>query len=133
MIDIVTLENKFLDIASCLDLVHSLGLGISNQLWHYLLLNHTCEAFWLRMILNSVMIVLQCNTQIYMVILKSPVFHAHTKHILIQYHYVWELIEENVDLEYGSTYSKIVPTYSLRQLERSNLVVIFRNLALGLD
>ena len=37
-------------------------------------------------------------------IAKNPVFHAHTKHIEIHYHYVRELIDnEIVELEYCPT------------------------------
>ncbi|KAI5083977.1 hypothetical protein GOP47_0000146 [Adiantum capillus-veneris] len=39
-----------------------------------------------------------------MAIAKNPVFHACTKHIEVQYHYVRELIEDEiVELEYCPT------------------------------
>ena len=40
--------------------------------------------------------VLHCDNKSCMAIAESPVFHAQTKHIEIQYHYVCELIEDGV-------------------------------------
>ena len=39
---------------------------------------------------------LKCDNQSCMAIAKNPVFHAHKKHIEIQYHYVRELMEDGV-------------------------------------
>ncbi len=58
----------------------------------------SCEAVWLRRILGDMGVpqketkVLLCDNQSCMAIAKNPVFHARTKHIEIQYHYVRELI-----------------------------------------
>ena len=69
-----------------------------------------CEVVWLRRILMDVAVpirtatVLRCDNQSCMAIAKNPVFHARTKHIEIQYHYVRELInDEIVELEYCPT------------------------------
>ena len=62
----------------------------------------SCEAVWLRRIIwhmgvhQEDAIMLQCNNQSCMAIAKNLVFHAQTKHIEIQYHYVCELIEDGV-------------------------------------
>ena len=62
----------------------------------------SCEVIWLRRILWHMGVqqedatVLWCDNQSCMAIAKNPVFHARTKHIEIQYHYVRELIEEKV-------------------------------------
>ena len=62
----------------------------------------SCEAIWLRRILWHMGVqqedatVLLCDNQSCMAIAKNPVFHARTKHIEIQYHYVRELIEDGV-------------------------------------
>lgn len=69
-----------------------------------------CEAVWLRRILADLGVkvatatTLQCDNQSCMAIAKNPVFHARTKHIEIQYHYVRELIEDEIiELEYCPT------------------------------
>ncbi|MCO5611828.1 hypothetical protein L7F22_066087 [Adiantum nelumboides] len=69
-----------------------------------------CEAVWLRRILTdlgvqvAIATTLQCDNQSCMAIAKNPVFHARTKHIEIQYHYVRELIEDEIiELEYCPT------------------------------
>ena len=69
-----------------------------------------CEAVWLRRILQDIGVpvedatVLKCDNQSCMAIAKNPMFHARTKHIEIQYHYVRELIEDGViELEYCPT------------------------------
>ncbi|MCO5588602.1 hypothetical protein L7F22_042559 [Adiantum nelumboides] len=68
-----------------------------------------CEAVWLRRILTDLGVqvattTLQCDNQSCMAIAKNPVFHARTKHIEIQYHYVRELIEDEIiELEYCPT------------------------------
>ncbi|XP_068657940.1 uncharacterized mitochondrial protein AtMg00810-like [Aristolochia californica] len=59
-----------------------------------------CEAVWLRRILTDIGIpltestTLNCDSQSYIAMAKNPVFHARTKHIEIQCHYVREQIEE---------------------------------------
>ena len=48
--------------------------------------------------------ILRCDNQSCMAIAKNPVFHTRTKHIEIQYHYMRELInDEIVELEYCPT------------------------------
>ena len=69
-----------------------------------------CQAVWLRRILAHLGVqvnttsTIKCDNQSCMAIAKNPVFHARTKHIEIQYHYVRELIEDEVvELEYCPT------------------------------
>ena len=69
-----------------------------------------CEAVWLGRIffdlgfLPSGPTLLQCDNQSCIAIAKNPVFHARTKHIEVQYHYVRELIEDGmVELQYIPT------------------------------
>ncbi|XP_068638430.1 secreted RxLR effector protein 161-like [Aristolochia californica] len=69
-----------------------------------------CEAVWLRRILTDIGIpltestTLNFDSQSCIAMAKNPVFHARTKHIEIQYHYVRELIEEEpIYMEYCPT------------------------------
>ncbi|MCO5569283.1 hypothetical protein L7F22_022995 [Adiantum nelumboides] len=69
-----------------------------------------CEAVWIRRLLAHLgaqekeATIIKCDNQSCMAIAKNPVFHARTKHIEIQYHYVRELIEDKVvELEYCPT------------------------------
>ena len=49
-------------------------------------------------------IVLLCENQSCMAIARNFVFHDHTKHIEVQYHFVWKLIlDKEVDMEYCPT------------------------------
>ncbi|MCO5571598.1 hypothetical protein L7F22_025344 [Adiantum nelumboides] len=67
----------------------------------------SCEAFWLRRLLGDIGAVqeqptmLLCDNQSCMAIARNPVFHARTKHIEVQYHFVRELIlDGEVEMEY---------------------------------
>ena len=72
----------------------------------------TKEAVWLRGLLNQLnpseqatkAVVLYCDNQGAMALAKNPQFHARTKHIDIQHHYVREQVTAgNVALEYVPT------------------------------
>ncbi|MCO5556773.1 hypothetical protein L7F22_010325 [Adiantum nelumboides] len=70
----------------------------------------SCEALWLRRLLGDMGAVqeqptmLLCDNQSCMAIARSPVFHARTKHIEVQYHFVRELIlDGEVEMEYCPT------------------------------
>ena len=44
---------------------------------------------------------------------QEPLFHAHTKHMEIQYHYVWELIDnETIQLEYYPTSENVANIFT---------------------
>ncbi|MCO5611074.1 hypothetical protein L7F22_065324 [Adiantum nelumboides] len=66
----------------------------------------SCEALWLRRLLGDMGAIqeqptmLLCDNQSCMAIARNPVFHAHTKHIEVQYHFVRELIlDGEVEME----------------------------------
>ncbi|MCO5611850.1 hypothetical protein L7F22_066109 [Adiantum nelumboides] len=70
----------------------------------------SCEALWLRRLLGDMGAVqeqptmLLCDNQSCMAIARNPVFHARTKHIEVQYHFVRELIlDGEVEMEYCPT------------------------------
>ena len=71
------------------------------------------------------------DNQSYMAIAKNPIFHACTKHIEIQYHFIRDLImDEEVDLVYYLTTENATDIFT-KALEETCLRGIFINLALG--
>ena len=79
----------------------------------------TSEVVWLRRILMDVTVlirtttVLKCDNQSCMAIAKNLVFHARTKHIEIEYHYVREIInDETVELEYCLTSKNVADIFT---------------------
>ncbi|MCO5578197.1 hypothetical protein L7F22_032035 [Adiantum nelumboides] len=70
----------------------------------------SCEALWLSRLLGDMGAIqeqptmLLCDNQSCMAIARNPVFHARTKHIEVQYHFVRELIlDGKVEMEYCPT------------------------------
>ena len=65
------------------------------------LTNATCEAIWLRRILadleeaQSGSTCINCDNQSAIKLAHNPVYHARTKHVELQYHFVREKIESN--------------------------------------
>eukprot|EP00250_Pteridium_aquilinum_P033780 c6286_g1_i1 orf=12-515(-) len=69
-----------------------------------------CEAIWLRRLLSELgfpqtgSTLVRCDNQSCIALAKNPVFHARTKHIEIQYHYVRErVLAGDLRLEYCPT------------------------------
>ena len=70
----------------------------------------TCEAIWLRRLLQDLwvkvptLILIYCNHIISMHLAKNPVLHARTKHIEVHYHFVRErVLSGEVELRYVRT------------------------------
>lgn len=79
--------------------------------------NATKEAIWLRRLLNEIRpetanepqaTIIYCDNQGAIALAKNPQFHARTKHIDIQHHFVREKINEGaVQLEYIKTEGQV--------------------------
>ena len=79
--------------------------------------NATKEAIWLRRLLNEIRpetanepqaTIIYCDNQGAIALAKNPQFHARTKHIDIQHHFVREKINEGaVQLEYIETEGQV--------------------------
>jgi hypothetical protein len=98
----------------------------------------SCEARWLRWILGDMgMIqeqptVLHCDNQSCMAIAKNPVFHARTKHIEIQYHFVRELIVSGeIEMVYCPTTENCADIFT-KALCRDTLEQLLPKLGIGL-
>lgn len=97
----------------------------------------SCEALWLRRVLMDLgapqidPTMVQCDNQSCMAIAKNPVFHARTKHIEIQYHYVRELIlNESIDLVYCHTSENCADIFT-KALSREQLEHHLHRLGIG--
>ncbi|MCO5612236.1 hypothetical protein L7F22_066500 [Adiantum nelumboides] len=69
-----------------------------------------CEVAWLEMLLQYLEIQVQDPVVIYcdnlnsIELARNPVFHAHTKHIEVHYHFIKErVLDGNIDLAYVGT------------------------------
>ena len=81
--------------------------------------NATCEAVWLRRLLGELGFPQQKKTLVLsdnqrcIAIAKNPVFHARTKHIEIQYHFVREkVLDGTISLDYCSTVDNAADTFT---------------------
>ena len=68
------------------------------------------EAIWLRQLLGDIGLVqlgatkMMCDNQGCIALAKNPTHHSRTKHIDVQYHFIWEKVEDEViELEYCPT------------------------------
>ena len=79
----------------------------------------TCEAVWLRRLLEDFgfpqgqKTTLRCDNQSCLAIARNPVFHARTKHIEVQYHFVREkLLDGTILLEYCKTEDNLADLFT---------------------
>jgi hypothetical protein len=83
------------------------------------LCNATCEFVWLRRILEDIgnkkmkPTVLKCDNQSSIKLAHNPIYHARTKHIEIQHHFVREKIQEKeIDLTYCNTTENVANIFT---------------------
>jgi len=83
------------------------------------LCNATCEAVWLRRILEDTgnkqmkATVLKCDNQSSIKLAHNPIYHARTKHIEIQHHFVREKIQsKEIDLIYCNTTDNVADIFT---------------------
>lgn len=75
--------------------------------------------------------VILSNNQNCIAIAKKPVFHARTKHIEIQYHFVREkVLDETISLEYYSTSNNATDIFT-KPLPQQMLLTHSNSLGLG--
>ena len=79
----------------------------------------TCEAVWLRRILEDVgtkqeqATRTQCDNQSSIKLAHNPIYHARSKHIELQHHFVREKIEsKEIELTYCSTSENVVDIFT---------------------
>ena len=79
----------------------------------------TCEAIWLRLILEDVetqqkqATKIQCDNQSSIKLAHNPVYHARSKHIELQHHFVRETIEsQEIELIYCNTSENVVDIFT---------------------
>ena len=95
----------------------------------YKVLSHaTCEAVWMNKLLSDLQVqhdrfVLLCDNMSSIYLAKNPMFHARSKHIEVQYHFVREkVLSKEVDIMHINTewqvaniFTKLMDTIKLRR------------------
>ena len=83
------------------------------------LCNATCEVVWLRRILEDIgnkqikPTILKCDNQSFIKLAHNPIYHARTKHIEIQHHFVREKIQsKEIDLVYCNTTDNVTDIFT---------------------
>lgn len=78
-----------------------------------------CEAIFLRIMLEDLHeqqekpTQLMCDNQSSIKMTKNPFFHKKTKHIDIQYHFVWDLVQQGViKIEYRGAYGQVADIFT---------------------
>ena len=79
----------------------------------------TCEAIWLRRILEDVgetqnaPTVISCDNQSTIKLANNPIYHARTKHIETQHHFVREKLQsKEIDLSYCNTNENVADIFT---------------------
>ena len=94
----------------------------------------TCEVVWLRQLLGDLgypqkkSSTIWCDNQSCIAIARNPVFHARTKHIEIQYHFVREkLLDGVITLVYCKTEDNLADLFT-KALPQASVMVHSRSL-----
>ena len=89
----------------------------------------TCEAIWLRRILEDVgekqkvPTIIQCDNQSSIKLANNPVYHARSKHIETHYHFVREKIQSNeIDVLYCNTNDNVADIFT-KPLGKAKFVI----------
>jgi hypothetical protein len=92
----------------------------------------TCEVVWLRRLLQDVgkeqkePTMIKCDNQSSIKLANNPIFHARTKHVDAQFHFVREELQSNeIALMYCNTCEMLL-IFSLSLLERLSLSYLGR-------
>ena len=78
----------------------------------------TCEAIWLKRLLADLHVYqekvnLLCDNMSSIYLANNPVFHARSKHIEVQYHYVREkVIAKEIDIQHVSTKFQVADIFT---------------------
>jgi hypothetical protein len=121
------IEDQPLDMRSALDLGLFHG-AVKNSLLYICLLQKqnikflcaaTCEVVWLRRLLQDVgeerkePTMIKCDNQSSINIAKNSIFHARTKHVEAQYHFVREKLQSNeITLMYCNTSENVADIFT---------------------
>ncbi|MCO5592024.1 hypothetical protein L7F22_046018 [Adiantum nelumboides] len=102
-----------------------------------------CEVAWLEMLLQDLEIqvqdpvVIYCDNLSSIQLARNPVFHAHTKHIEVHYHFIRErVLDDGIDLAYISTEDQAANLFTkalgAEKLRRFRGMLGLRDMALSL-
>jgi hypothetical protein len=85
-----------------------------------------CEVLWLRKLLLGLFrkdpeaTVIHCDNQSCIKLSENPMFHYHSKHIDIMYHFIWDCVHKGVvRLDYIHTDEQIIDIFT-KALSRQN-------------
>ena len=94
-------------------------IALSSTEAEYKALTHaTCEAIWLKRLLADLHVYqekvnLLCDNMSSIYLANNPVFHARSKHIEVQYHYVREkVIAKEIDIQHVSTEFQVADIFT---------------------
>ncbi|MCO5593841.1 hypothetical protein L7F22_047859 [Adiantum nelumboides] len=102
-----------------------------------------CEVAWLKMLLQDLEIQVQDPVVIYyenistIQLAQNPVFHAHTRHIEVHYHFIRErVLDDNIDLNYVGTEDQVADLFTkaldVEKLRHFRGMLGLRDMALSL-